>query len=103
IRAYSLPARDLRANAVAQALFAEVRPPWPGHDRDVDRASARRDAELSIAEEGDRAHVALGEPVRTDEVPARGLELVDRIRQLHVEELRRIREPLEVLRQPKDR
>src|SRR5205085_7478046 len=76
--------------------------PRPGHDRDVDRAAPRRDAELTVAEEGDRAYVALREPVRTDQIPARGLELVDGVGKVHVEELRRVREPLEMLGQAED-
>src|SRR6185437_138457 len=47
--------------------------------------------------------VALGQAVRADEIPDRGLQLVARVRKLHVEKLRRVRQPFDVLGQPEDR
>ena len=65
---------------VRQALLAEVGAPRPAHDHDVDRVAARRDAELAVAEERDRAQVALGQAVGGDQLVARGAELLDRVR-----------------------
>jgi hypothetical protein len=73
------------------------------HDADVDRIRSRMDAELAVAVEGDRAEVALGETVGRDDLVAGDPDLVDRVRQLHVEETRRVLQPLEVIGQPEDR
>ena len=61
------------------------------------------DAELAVAVERDRPEVALVEAVDRDRLEARGAQLVDRVRELHVEELRRGLEPLEVVGEPEDR
>ena len=68
--------RDLRADAVLQAVLAEVRAPRPAHDHGLDRVVARGDAELAVAVERDRAQVALGQAVRGDELVAGAAELV---------------------------
>src|SRR5581483_7624836 len=57
----------------------------------------------AVAEEGDRAQVALGQAGRADQVPRRGLQLFRRVRQIHVEELRRVLEAREVLAQAEHR
>ena len=62
----------------------------------------RMDAQLAVAVERDRADVALREAVRTDELERRGAQLVDGVRQLHVEEPRRVVEPLQVVGEAKD-
>ena len=103
VRRHALPGRDLRADAVLQALLAEVRRPRPAHDHDLDGVAARRDAELAVAVERDRPDVALGQPVGADQLVARRLQLVDRVRDLHVEELRRVVQALEVLVEAEDR
>src|SRR5581483_930011 len=103
VRADALPARHLDTDAFAHALLAEVRAPRPRHDRDVDGVALRGDAELSVAEERDGTEVRLGKPVRTDELPARLLQLGDGVRELHVQEPGRLLETLHVLGEPEDR
>ncbi len=103
VRRHALPGRDLRADARLQALLTEVRRPRPAHDHDLDRVAARGDTELAVAVERDRPQVALGQPVRADQLVARRLELLDAERDLHVEELRRVVEALKVLVQAEDR
>ena len=76
------------ADAVLQPVVAEVGAPRPAHDHDLDRIVARRDAELAVTVERDRAQVARRQAVRADELHADVAQLVDRVRQLHVEELR---------------
>ncbi len=83
-------------------VLAEVRRPRPAHDRDLDRVAARRDAELAVAVEGDRAQVALGQPVGTDHLVAGGAELVDGVGELHVEEARRVLQALHVVAEAED-
>ena len=102
VRAHALPGRDLHADAVLQPLVAEVGAPGPAHDHDVDRVPGRGDAELAVAGERDRPQVALGQPVGADQLHARGVQLVDRVRQVHVQEIRRVVQPLEVVGQPED-
>src|SRR5215212_537666 len=79
VRAYPLPARDLRADPVLQALLAEVGAPGPAHDHDVDRVADRGDAELAVAEEGNRTQVALREAVYSDQLVAGRTQLLDRV------------------------
>src|SRR3712207_7405555 len=50
--------------------------------------SRRGDAELAVAVEADRAQVALREAVRRYQLHRRRLQLVDGVRDLHVEEPR---------------
>ena len=88
---------------VLLAVLAEVGAPRPAHDHDVDRVRPRVDAELAVAVEGDRAEVATRRsPLTAISSKQRGAELVDRVRELHVEELRRVVEALEVVVQPED-
>ena len=102
VRADALPARDLGADPVPLALLAEIRAPRPRHDRDVDGVPHRRDAELAVADEGDRPEVAGRQLVGADHVPRRGLQLLDRVREVDVEELRRPVQPLEVVGEAED-
>ena len=74
-----------------------------GHDMIATSTGLPRDDTPSWpAPECDRTQVALRQPVRADEIPHCGLELVARVRQLHVEEPRRVLEPVDVLGQPED-
>ena len=59
-------------------------------------------AELAVAVERERADVALGQAVAADQLVRGGADLVDRVRQLHVEQLGRVVEPLQVLLEPED-
>ena len=61
------------------------------------------DAELAVAVERDRAQVALRQAVRADQLVARRAQLLDRVRQLHVEQPRRVVQALQVLGEPEDR
>ena len=102
VRADALPARDLGADPVPLALFAEIRAPGPRHDRDVDGVPHRRHAELAVADEGDRPQVAGRQLVGADHVPGRRLQLLDRVREVEVEKLRRPVQPLEVVGEAED-
>ena len=82
---------------VVGVLVAEVVPPRPAHDHDLDRVALRVHAELAVAVERERADVALGQAVAADQLVRRRADLVDGVRQLHVEQLRRVLEPLQVL------
>ena len=93
----ALPARDLGADPVLQAVLAEVGAPRPAHDHDVDGVPHRRHAELAVAEERDRAQVALGQAVRGDQLVAGLPQLLGRERQFHVQQPRRVVEALEVV------
>src|SRR5215218_2115 len=97
-----IPGGDLGTDACARVLVPEVVRPRPAHDRDLDRVPLRVDAELAVAVERERPDVALGEPVATDQLVHRTPDLVDRVGQLHVEQLGRVVEPLEVLAQPEN-
>jgi hypothetical protein len=61
------------------------------------------DSELAVAEERDRAQIALGQPVRGDHVVAGLAQPLDRVAELHAEETGRVVEPLQVIREPEDR
>ena len=84
---------------VCERLLAEVGAPGPGHDHRLDRVVARGDAELAEAVERDRADVALAEAVRAEQVVASRAQLVDRVRELHVDQPRRVVQPLHVVGQ----
>ena len=88
---------------LVERLLAEVGAPRPGHQDDVDRVRPRVDAELAVAVEGDRAQVALAEAVHGDQLVRRQPELLHRVRELHVQELGRLVQALEVVGQPEHR
>ena len=92
-----LPGRDLGANPGPERLLTEVRAPGPRHDHGLDRVAARRDTELPEAVERNRADVALGQPVGREQVVAGGLELVDGVRQLEVDQPTRVAQALHVI------
>ena len=102
VRPYALPGRDHRSNAFALAVLPEVRAPWEGENRHLDVVAACVDAELAVAVERDRPEVGLLEPVDGKRLVAGGPELLDRVRQIHVEELRGGLETPEVIAQPED-
>ena len=87
---------------IVGVLVPEIVPPRPAHDHDLDRVALRVHAELAVAVERERADVALRQPVAADQLVRGGANLVDRERQLHVEELGRVVEPLQVLPEPED-
>src|SRR5439155_1130052 len=90
VRRDALPRGDLRGDAAPQPLLAEVRAPRPAHDHGLDGVVARGDTQLAEAVERDRAHVALRQAVRGEELVRGGLELVDGERELHVQEASRV-------------
>ncbi len=102
VRPDALPGGDLRADADGGVLVAEVVPPRPAHDHDLDRVPLRVHAELPVAVERERADVTLGQPVAADQLVRGGAELVDGERELHVEELGRVLQPLQVLLEAED-
>ena len=70
IRANACPGGDLRADALLHPVGPEVGAPRPAHDHDVDGVARRGDAELPVAEERNRAEIALRHAVRADELHA---------------------------------
>ena len=64
---------------------------------------ARMDAQLAEAVERDRPDVALAETVHADELVRREPQLVDGIRQLHVQERGGLVQALEMVGEPEDR
>ena len=103
VRPDTLPRRDHRAAAVPLALLAEVRAPREGEDRHLDVVAARVHTELPVAVVRDRAQVRLVEPVDGERLVTGRPELVDRVRQSHVEQLGRRLQTLEVVAQAEDR
>ena len=102
VRADALPGRDHRADAVRLVVVAEVVAPRPAHDHHVDGVALGVHAQLAVAVERERAHVALRQPVAADQLVRRCAELVGGERQVHVKEARRVVEPYEVLAKPED-
>ena len=89
-RADPLPRGDLRADAVALALLAEVGAPLPAGDRHVDRRVERVEAHLAVAAVDDRADVARAHAVASDELERRRAQLLGRVGHGHVVELGRL-------------
>ena len=59
-------------------------------------------AELAVAVERDRADVALGQAVRAEQLVRRSPQLLDRVGELHVEKLRRVLEPDQMVAEAED-
>ena len=103
VRPYPLPARDLRLDPLRLARLAEVRTPGKADDHDVHRVPRRCNPELAVPVEGDRAHVTRRQPVDGDDLVGRRSDLLDRVREVHVEHLRRVREAYEMVGEAKYR
>ena len=103
VRRYALPGRNLGADPRAERLLAEVRAPRPRHQHGLDRIAARLHPELAEAVERDRADVALPKVAGAEQVVRRRPQLVDRVRQLHVDQPGRVVQALHVVGQPEDR
>ncbi len=97
VRPDALPARDLRRDSEALAVLAEVRAPREADDHDVDGVADRRDAELAVAVERKRPQVARPDAVRGDQLVRRRADLLDRVREIHVQDPRRVLEADEVV------
>ena len=80
------------------ALLAQVGAPRPDRDEHVDRRVEREEAHLAVAAEGDRADVAAAQLVRPDQLVRRLAQLLERVGQLHVVELGRAVQAVEVVR-----
>ena len=103
VRADALPARDLRGDALRLAVLTEIRAPREADDHDVDRVSHGRHAELAVAVERKRPEVAGRDPVDRDDLARCDAELLDRVREIHVEDPRRVLESHEMLVEAEDR
>ena len=93
------PRRDLHAHTLGDRVVAEVGAPRPAGDRHVDRARQGVEPHLAVTEVGDRPHVAGGELGRRDRRLGGFDQLVDRVRQLHPEDLGGVGEPHDVVGQ----
>ena len=102
-RADPAPARHLGANAGAQAVLAEVRPPLPGGHGDVDGRLQREEAHRPVAPQGDRADVAGAEAVDGDDLVDRRAHLLAGVGQRHVVHLGRALEARQVVAEAEDR
>ena len=98
-----LPAGDLRADALLQAVLAQVRAPRPAHDHDLDGIARGRNSQLAVPVEGDWAQVALRQAVDADELVACRPQLLDAVRKIHVEKACRVLQALEMVCKAKDR
>src|SRR5262249_60389561 len=90
VRANPLPGRDHRPDSVLLPRLAEVRAPRPAHDHGVHWVCAGVDAELPVAVEGDRPHVALVEAVGGDQVEGGRAQLFLRVRARQVQQTGRV-------------
>ena len=91
------PRGDLRADAVALALLAEVGAPLPAGDRHVDRRLERVEAHLAVAAVDDRADVAGAQAVARHQLERGRAQLLGRVGHRHVVQLGRAQQALDVL------
>src|SRR3954467_6602233 len=103
VRADPPPRGDLRPDAVALALVAEVGAPLPAGDRHVDRRVEREEAHRAVAAVGDRADVAGAHAVAGDEVERGLADLRPVVRHRHVVELGRLEQAVDVVEVAEDR
>ena len=104
IRRDALPRRDAAVDAVLERLGAEVRAPFPGRDRYVDRmVGFRREADVAVAAKRDRADVcAVGQIVCQHDLTARAVDFRRGERNLDPMNLRRLEQTTRVRLQPKN-
>src|SRR5688572_27740222 len=95
--------RGLDANAALDRVGAEIGPPGPRRDRDVDADALRGDAHRLGAVEGDRPDVARVELVRPHDFLLRLDQRLLVVGDLHAVDMRRAEQPVGVLAQPEDR
>ena len=86
-----------RAHAVAHAVIAQVGAPLPARDRHVDRGIQRVQAHGAVAAVGERADIARAQAVARDQLARRLAQLLVGVRQLHVEQLGRAAQALDVV------
>ena len=97
-----LDARDLGADAVLDALFAEVGSPRPGGDDRLDGGVHREQTHLAVAAKDQRPDVAGLESVARDHREGGVVELVDAVRHGHVVELGGADQALQVFLEAED-
>src|SRR5215208_4875294 len=96
------PRGDLGADPVALSLLPEVGTPGPHGDDHLDRRAGRVEAHLAVSAERERPDVAAAQAVSANQLVHRISQLFGRVGELHVVELRRLLEALEVLAVPED-
>ena len=101
VRREALPARHAGVDAVLEHAGAEIRAHRPGCDRDVGRR-LRRQPEAAEPAERDRPQVGLAQRVRCEYLAACGVDLVERIGNRHVVDLRRGEQAAGVVVEPED-
>src|SRR6478736_7292738 len=94
--------RDLEAQAFGARGRIEIGAPIPGGDGEVDLGRLRRDAHLLAAAPSKRPHIAVDQSIGTHYIAAGLVDLDDGIRNLEVETLGRLVQPLAVLRELED-
>ena len=98
-----LPTRGHRPAAGLQRVGAEVEPPRPHRDRDLDVARQRVEPHLAVAEVDDRPHVAGLDLVDPDGLLGRGDDLRRREARVHQVDRGRPEQPVDVVGEPEDR
>src|SRR5205814_8389432 len=98
-----VPRRDADVDAVLHRVLAQVLPPLPDPDDDVDRALERIDAESAQAPVDHGPDVAVPETVGANRVEDRVPELGRRVRDFHPVDLARVIEPLDAIVETKRR
>jgi hypothetical protein len=92
-----------RADAVALPLLAEIRAPFPDGDHRLDRVLQRVEPHRPVAPVDERADVAALEPVAHDQLVRDLAELLLREGQVHVVELGRLLQAVQVVLVAEDR
>jgi hypothetical protein len=95
-------AAGLDADAALEALFAQVGAPGPGRHHQVDGVALGADAQLLVADPGQRAQVAALELVGAHHVALRLHHLLGREGDLHAQDLGAVEQALGVLLQAED-
>src|SRR5713101_9556227 len=98
----TLEGRGLHPDAFFQTLFAEVRAPGPGGDRDTDGVRAGMQTALAFADENDRSDITLFELVGAHGIETCLLHLFGGERDFQAENMGRIEQAVAVLDQPKN-
>ena len=97
------PARDLRADAGALALLAEVGAPRPRGDRHLDRRVERVEAHLPVAAERRSGGCSTRAARWRDQLVRGRAQLLERVGDRHVVQLGRLEQPVEVVVVAEDR
>src|SRR5690606_6311788 len=100
----ALPGRHANVDAVLEAFGAEIRTPFERSDDGLDRRRCFwRHADFAVAAERERTQVsAVVQAVRNDDLFARRVDLVLRIRDLHAIDACRVEQAASVIAQPED-